>query len=148
MDGAIVARFGQLHPEIAASKKLRLPAGTEGVYIAELYLDRLYEHALRQAQYEPLPRFPAVERDLALLCAADLPVAEIESAIRNGGGNLLTQTALFDVYQGAQIAAGQKSVAYRLTFQSNEGTLTDEQLNPVLKKIFRKLEEKGCQLRG
>lgn len=139
-----VAVFGQVHPDTA--EKLGCDAA---MYVAQIMLDPLYAAAgERRVIYKPLPRFPAVERDLALLCAADLPVAEIESAIRNGGGNLLTQTALFDVYQGAQIAAGQKSVAYRLTFQSNEGTLTDEQLNPVLKKIFRKLEEKGCQLRG
>ena len=119
------------------------------LYVAQIWLRPLAQAALaRRVLYQPLPRFPAVERDLALVCDADLPAAEIEQAIRDGGGKLLTGVTLFDVYQGAQIMAGCKSVAYRLTFQSSEGTLNDAQLDPVLEKIFKKLREKGCQLRG
>lgn len=98
--------------------------------------------------YKPLPRFPAVERDLALLCDDDLPVAEIEKAIRAAGGRYLESVRLFDVYRGAQITAGKKSVAYSLMFRSPEGTLTDAEIEPALKKIFKSLHEKGCILRS
>ena len=85
---------------------------------------------------------------MALLCDADLPVAEIEAVIRKAGGKLLENVKLFDVYQGSQIEAGKKSVAFSLAFRSSEGTLTDEQIEPAFKKIFRDLNEKGCILRS
>ena len=99
-------------------------------------------------RYQPLPRFPAVERDLALLCAEELPAAEIEATIRAAGGKLLEKVTLFDVYQGAQIAAGSKSVAYSLAFRSAEGTLSDAEIEPAMNKIMRRLTEKGCTLRS
>jgi phenylalanyl-tRNA synthetase beta chain len=85
---------------------------------------------------------------LALLCDDDLPVAEIEKAIRSAGGRYLESVQLFDVYRGAQITAGKKSVAYSLMFRSPEGTLTDAEIEPALKKIFKSLHEKGCILRS
>jgi phenylalanyl-tRNA synthetase beta chain len=98
--------------------------------------------------YKPLPRFPAVERDLALVCDDELPVAEIERTIRSAGGKLLESVRLFDVYRGAQVGEGKKSVAYSLAFRSADGTLSDEQIAPVLEKIKAKLREKGCNLRA
>ena len=89
-----------------------------------------------------------MERDLALLCDETLPAAEIEATIRAAGGKLLTRVTLFDVYQGAQIAAGQKSVAYSLTFRSAEGTLSDAEIDPPMNRIMRRLTEKGCTLRS
>ena len=142
--GTPLAVLGQVHPDVAEKLGAEVP-----LYVAQIWVRPLVQAALaRRVLYQPLPRFPAVERDLALVCDAELPAAEIEQTIRAGGGKLLTGVTLFDVYQGAQIMAGCKSVAYRLTFQSSEGTLTDAQLDPVLEKIFKKLREKGCQLRG
>ncbi len=137
-----VAVFGEVHPDVAAKYDL-----DTRVYVAEIDLDKVFKTEKAPIIYKPLPRFPAVERDLALLCDADMPVAEIADTIRNAGGKLLEKVTLFDVYQGSQIEAGKKSVAFSLAFRSNEGTLTDEQIEPAFKRIFRDLNEKGCILR-
>ncbi len=141
--GEPVGTLGEVHPDTAAAYEIGVRA-----YVAELRLSALFAAAeTRVLRYRPLPRFPAVERDLALLCAEDLPAAEIEATIRAAGGKLLESVSLFDVYQGSQIAAGQKSVAYSLTFRSAEGTLSDAEIDPAMQKIMRRLTEKGCSLR-
>lgn len=116
--------------------------------MGEVRLAPLFAARKAAVIYKPLPRYPAVERDLALLCDEELPVAEIESVIREAGGKLLESIALFDVYQGPQIGAGKKSVAFSLMFRSPEGTLSDGDIEPALQKIFRNLKEKGCILRS
>ncbi len=138
-----VAVFGELHPDVAAAYDL----GTR-VYTAEIELNTLFDVEMKPVLYRALPRFPAVERDLALLCDADLPVAEIEEVIRKAGGKLLETVALFDVYQGNQIEKGKKSVAFNLLFRSSEETLSDTQIEPAMQKIIKKLHEKGCDLRS
>jgi phenylalanyl-tRNA synthetase beta chain len=143
INNVVLATFGEVHPQVA--EKYNIGAR---VYIAEVQLDQLFQIEKEPILYKALPRFPAVERDLALLCDADLPVAEIADTIRSAGGKLLENVTLFDVYQGSQIEQGKKSVAFSLSFRSAEGTLTDEQIEPALKKIFRKLDEKGCILRS
>ncbi len=143
VDDTVIGVFGELHPDTAEAVGI----GTKA-YVAQIELKALFATEAPLVLYKPLPRFPAVERDLALLCDAELPAAEIEDAIRVGGGKLLEDVKLFDVYQGAQIEAGKKSVAYSLWFRSNEGTLSDADIEPALKKIFKKLEEKGCALRS
>lgn len=143
VDGSKMAIFGEMHPQVAEKYNL----GTR-VYVAEVRLNRLFQAEAKPIFYKPLPRFPAVERDLALLCDADLPVAEIENAIRSAGGKLLETVKLFDVYQGSQIEAGKKSVAFNLMFRSSNETLADEQIAPVMNKIFKALAEKGCNLRS
>ncbi len=138
-----IAVFGELHPDTADAVGIDTKA-----YVAQIELSELFEAESPLVLYKPLPRFPAVERDLALLCDAELPAADIESAIRVGGGKLLEDVKLFDVYQGSQIESGKKSVAYSLWFRSSEGTLSDADIEPALRKIFKKLEEKGCTLRS
>lgn len=98
--------------------------------MGEVRLALLFAARKAAVIYKPLPRYPAVERDLALLCDEELPVAEIESVIREAGGKLLESIALFDVYQGPQIGAGKKSVAFSLMFRSPEGTLSDGDIEP------------------
>ena len=98
--------------------------------------------------YRPLPRYPAVERDLALVCDEALPVAEIKDTSCRSGGRHLESVELFDVYQGAQIEQGKKSVAFSLRFRGTDGTLSDGDIEPALQKIFRNLQEKGCILRS
>lgn len=144
VNDTIIGTFGEVHPDTAEAYDL-----DTRVYVAELQLQPLFE-AIEKVRvlYKPLPRFPAVERDLALLCDEELPVAEIQKTITKAGGKLLENVTLFDVYQGAQIAAGKKSVAFSLYFRSPEGTLSDTDIDPVLKKIFARLEEKGCTLRS
>lgn len=143
VNGEAIATLGELHPDVAAKYDM-----DTRVYVAEMRLRPLYAAADQRVLYKPLPRFPAVERDVALLCDASLPVAEIERTIRAAGGRYLESVELFDVYQGAQIADGQKSVAYSLMFRSADGTLTDAEIDPALTKIFKNLKEKGCILRS
>ncbi len=138
-----VAVFGELHPEVAADYDLSMR-----VYTAEIELNTLFAVQTKPVLYRPLPRFPAVERDLAMLCDADLPVAEIQAIIEKAGGRLLETVALFDVYQGNQIEKGKKSVAFNLLFRSAEETLSDTQIEPIMQKIIAKLHEKGCDLRS
>lgn len=144
VNGETIGFFGEVHPDTAAKFDME----DVRVYVAQIRLPELYAAEGGKVLYRALPRFPAVERDIALLCDTDLPVAEIEKAIRAGGGKILEKVALFDVYQGAQIEAGKKSVAYNLLFRSAEGTLTDEQIDGVLHKIFKNLKQKDCILRS
>ena len=138
----VIGVFGELHPDVAEKYGFGVR-----VYVAQLELTALFAAEKPLVRYQPLPRFPAVERDLALLCDEDLPVGEIAEIIRRAGGRLLESVTLFDVYKGAQIEAGKKSVAFSLTFRSSEETLTDEQISPALNKIFKNLKEKDCILR-
>lgn len=139
-----IGTFGEVHPDTADSFELNTRA-----YIGEIRLQPLFD-AIEKVRtlYKPLPKFPAVERDLALLCDEDLPVAEIEKAIRSAGKQLLETVTLFDVYQGSQIAEGKKSVAFSLYFRSPDKTLSDSDIDPVLNRIFIRLQEKGCTLRS
>jgi len=83
----------------------------------------------------------------ATLSGNEYAPGKIADIIRRAGGRLLESVTLFDVYKGAQIEAGKKSVAFSLTFRSSEGTLTDEQISPAMNKIFKNLKEKDCILR-
>ena len=98
---------------------------------------------------KPLPRFPAVTRDLALVMDETVPVGTVLASIRKAGGALLESAEVFDVYRGAQMLAGQKSVAFSLAFRSPERTLVDEDVNAVMKKILSTCErEYGAQIRA
>jgi len=134
--------LGEVHPDVAKQYDIQTR-----VYVAEIDLRLLFAVETPATIYQPLPRFPAVERDLALLCDEDVPVATIEDIIRKAGGRMLESVQLFDVYRGAQITAGKKSVAYSLKFRIADRTLSDEDIDPVMAKIFKKLGENGCVLR-
>lgn len=139
----IFAVMGEVHPDTAE----RFGINTR-VYVAQISVEALAGIKQPLVLYRPLPRFPAIERDLALVCDRNLAVAEIESTIKNFAGHNLESIALFDVYQGEQIEKGKKSVAYRLTFRSAQSTLKDEDVDAALNKIIIKLKDKGCILRS
>ncbi len=136
------AVFGEVHPAVAADYGIE-----QRVYVAEIKLDVLLQIEKRKTTYKPLPKFPAVERDFAMLCDADIPVGELEKAIISGGSRLLERVELFDVYQGSQIPEGKKSVAFSVWLRSAEGTLTDEQIDSTAARIIEKLEKLGAELR-
>lgn len=142
-DGSALAVFGELHPSVCEKYGI-----DSRVYIAEIKLDLLYAMPKAKTLFKALPKFPSVQRDFALLCDADLPVAVLEAAIRQGAGKLCEKVELFDVYTGEQIEAGKKSVAYRVTLRSPDSTLTDEDSAKVTKKIINRLENAGAVLRG
>lgn len=136
------AVLGELHPTVATAY------GIDGrVYVAEIKLDVLLGINKRKTVYKPLPKFPAVERDFALLCDASLPVGTLEKAITKGAGRLLERLELFDVYSGAQIPEGKKSVAYSVWLRSADATLTEEQIEAVCKAVIKNLEAAGAELR-
>lgn len=138
-----VGILGEVHPDITEKYGI----DTE-CYIAEINLDILYKNANVIKKYKALPKFPAVTRDIALIVDEDTFVQEIQSVIKNTGGNLVESINLFDVYKGKQIEDGKKSVAYAISYRSETKTLTDSEVNKVHDKIVRALEYKlGCKLR-
>ena len=135
--------LGQIHPHVA---------GNYGVdaelYAAELRFDALYESKGPQPLYQPLPKFPAVTRDIAVVCDAAVTVGELEDAIRKGAKGLLKDAALFDIYTGVGIAPGKKSVAFNLTLRSDDRSLTAEEADADVKSILTALEQEcGAVLR-
>ena len=135
--------LGQIHPHVA---------GNYGVdaelYAAELRFDALYESKGSQPLYQPLPKFPAVTRDIAVVCDASVTVGELEDAIRKGAKGLLKDVALFDIYTGTGIAPGKKSVAFNLTLRADDRSLTAEEADADVKSILTALEQEcGAVLR-
>ena len=128
-----IGYLGQLHPLIAERFDLE---GRE-VYVAELAFDTLVEHGLGQPQLEQLARFPGLDRDLALVLDRDAPHEDVEATIRDSGGALLERVALFDLYQGPQVAAGKRSLAYTLRFRAPDRTLTDAEADDAMSRIVR-----------
>ena len=98
-------------------------------------------------QYRGIPRFPASTRDLAMLCDIDTPVIEIEKAIRSACGKLCESANLFDVYTGAQVEAGKKSVAYNIVLRASDRTLKDDEIDNAIKKVLKALDKIGVTLR-
>lgn len=142
MGDKTVAVFGEVHPDTADKYDL---AGR--AYVAEIYLDMLENAAKPLVIYCPLPKFPAVSRDLALLCSSEVPVGDLLDIIKKAGGKLLETVSIFDIYEGSQIPEGQKSVAFNLTLRSPDATLTDEQIETVMNKVINKLSAAGAELR-
>ena len=135
--------LGQIHPHVA---------GNYGVdaelYAAELRFDALYESKGSQPLYQPLPKFPAVTRDIAVVCDKAVTVGELEDAILKGAKGLLKDVALFDIYTGVGIAPGKKSVAFNLTLRSDDRSLTAEEADADVKSILTALEQEcGAVLR-
>ncbi|MBE6969268.1 MAG: phenylalanine--tRNA ligase subunit beta [Ruminococcaceae bacterium] len=135
--------FGQVHPTVAAN------FGAEAeLYAAELQFDALFASRSGDPIYQPLPRFPSVTRDLAVLADAALSVGELSDCIRRNGGEFLREVKFFDVYAGKGIPEGKKSVAFSLILRSDEGTLTFEHADGTIKGILAGLEkELGAVMR-
>jgi phenylalanyl-tRNA synthetase beta chain len=128
--GAALGIIGEVHPQVC--ERFDLPA--QPAALLELNLDLLL--AQRQPRrYQRISRFPAVLEDLALVVDADLPAQTVEETIRAAGGELLQHVALFDLYQGEQIPAGKKSLAYALTFQAEDRSLTEDEVLQLYQHI-------------
>ena len=119
-----IGYIGEIHPQIASNYNIETK-----VYFGVLYIDKIVELANFEISYKPLPKFPTIQRDIAMLVKDEINVKEIEKIIKAKGGKLLESIKLFDVYKGEQIEKGYKSVAYSILFRSNEKTLTDEEIN-------------------
>ena len=117
-------------------------------YLAKLDVNALFGLADEVVEYRPMPKFPAATRDLSLVCNEELPIIEIEKAIRASAGSHLEDVKLFDVYQGAQIEAGKKSVSYSMVLRSAESTLTDAEADAAVKRVLKALEKMDVVLRA
>ena len=137
-----IAVLGEVHPDVLDRYDIGVRA-----YVAEIYVDKLYAVTPKKKIYKALPKFPAVTRDFALLCDKDIPVGDLQEAMKEAAGKLCENVELFDVYEGNQIPEGKKSVAFSVTLRSVEATLTDEQIDGTCKRIIKKLEAKGATLR-
>lgn len=142
IDDTVIGVIGEIHPKVAENYGIN-----ERILCFTLDVDSLFAHTQTDATYTPLPKFPAVTRDLALICDETIPVRILEKAITKGAGNLLETIQLFDVYQGEQIENGKKSVAFNIVLRSAENTLAEEQVNSTMKKVMKELEKVGASLR-
>ena len=143
VDNKCVGVLGQIHPEVAGNYGVE----TE-IYCAELSFELLYELRGSIPVYKPLPRFPAVTRDIAVVCDASIPVGDMAEHILNNGGKYLVGCVPFDVYMGHHIAEGKKSVAFSLSMRSDDQTLTDEHAEETVKKVLDALASRfGASMR-
>ncbi|MBE6860063.1 MAG: phenylalanine--tRNA ligase subunit beta [Ruminococcus sp.] len=141
-DGAALGIFGEVHPQVQENYGI----GTK-TYIGKFNIPEMMKCAVTEISYKPLPKFPASTRDLSVICDDNVPVAELEKAIKGAVGKILEKVTLFDVYKGQQIEEGKKSVSYSITMRSHEGTLTDEQADGAMKKVLKALSAIGAELR-
>ncbi len=132
----LVGVLGQIHPLVAQTYGIDVP-----VYAAELSFDTMFKVRGGTAIYAPLPRFPAVTRDIALLCDDAIPAAELEATIMASGGEFLRSCTVFDVYKGDKIPAGKKSIAFSLTLRADDMTLKDEHAEKAVSSILEELEK-------
>ncbi len=143
VNGESCGIFGEIHPKVAENYGV----GTR-IYAASIRVEVLYRNHQPLKDYRPLPRFPASMRDLALICEENMPAAELEKAIRSSVGPVLERLRLFDVYQGAQIPSGKKSIAYSLSLRAGDHTLTDEEADAAVKRALKALDKIGVSLRA
>jgi phenylalanyl-tRNA synthetase beta chain len=128
--------IGEIHPDVA--EEFEAP---ERTYIGIIDVMPLVDNAEVSVEYKPLPRFPSVERDIAILVDEKITAADIEKVIKMNGGKMLEEVRLFDVYRGKQIPEGMKSMAYSLTFRAEDRTLTVEEANEIMGKIINSLKD-------
>lgn len=140
----VIATVGEVHPAVLSAYGITKP-----VYIFELDATTVMKYMAKDLKYKALPKYPATSRDLAMLVDVDVNAADIEKAMTKAAGQNLTQITLFDVYTGKQVEEGKKSLAFSLTFQSNDKTLTDAEIDPAIEKIVAKLQKDfNANLRG
>ena len=140
--GNVIGYLGEIHPTVAANYAIK-----ERVYVAVLDMPYIVEYASFDRKYRGIAKFPAVTRDLSMVVPKEVLVGDIEKVFDEKGGQYLERYALFDIYEGAQIKRGYKSIAYTLTFRAQDKTLEDADIQNAMNKILKKLEELGIELR-
>lgn len=142
-DDVILGIMGELHPETLENYEIGVKA-----YIAKLCIPEMMSVSVTEKTYKPLPKFPATTRDLSVVCDDEIPVAALEKAIKKAVGGTLEKVTLFDVYRGAQILTGKKSVSFSISMRSHDGTLTDEQADAAMKRVLKAMADFGAELRA
>ena len=143
VDGVDVGYMGQIHPVVASNYGIDMDG-----YAVEVSLTKLYDLLLPEATYVPLPKYPAVTRDLALLCDESVTVGQAQEVIAKAGGKLLRDVQLFDIYRGTGVPEGKKSLAFSLILRADDRTLTDTDSEGVISKVLSAVQDKlGATLR-
>ena len=142
-EGAVVGYLGQIHPEVAENYRLG-----EDTYVAVLDMPAILPFATFDHKYQGLAKYPAVTRDLSMIMKKEVLAGQIEEILEQRGGKLLESYQLFDVYEGSQITAGYKSLAYSLTFRAQDHTLEEKEIASVMNKILNGLQGLGVELRA
>lgn len=141
-DGVIVGFLGEVHPEVLDNYDI----GTKA-YVAVLDMPEVTKFATFDRKYTGIAKYPAVTRDISMVVPREILVGEIEKMIAQRGGKILESYQLFDLYEGEQIKAGYKSVAYSIVFRALDRTLEESDITAAMKKILNGLESMGIELR-
>lgn len=141
VDGNVIGKIGELHPLVAENYGVK-----ERIYIATFDMETMMNNAKSDIKYKPLPKFPAISRDLSLVCDAEEASGDIIEIIA-GAAKHLEQINLFDLYQGPGVADGKKSLSYKLVFRRSDKTMEAEEADKSVEKILKALGEKGITLR-
>lgn len=139
----VIGYLGEVHPDVADTYGMG-----ERTYIAVLDLPEILPFASFDRKYEGIAKFPAVTRDISMVMPKTVLVGEVEKIIEKRGGKLLEKYNLFDIYEGAQIKEGFKSVAYTISFRAKDRTLEDKDIQPIMEKILEDLSGMGIELRS
>ena len=142
-NGRTAGFLGEVHPQVADNYGIG-----ERAYVAVLDMPVITKFATFDRKYEGIAKFPAVSRDISMVVKKEILAGQIEEVIEKNGGKLLESFRLFDLYEGEQIQAGFKSVAYSITFRAKDHTLEDKEVNGVMDQIIKGLEDLGIQLRA
>ncbi len=143
MDGALVAQFGEIDRAVASARKLR-----QNVFIAEIYLDRLYAQGLRSVRYQPLPRYPAVERDFSFVFDDGVTFEKVQAAVNGLGLAELRSFVPVEIFRGGNVPTGKYSMLLRARFQSAEHTLREDEVAQWSAHIVKALENLGGKQRA
>ena len=138
-----IGYLGQLHPEVGDNYKIKAD-----VYVAVMDMATVTMLSTFDRKYEGIAKFPGMTRDLSLVVDKSIFVGQIEAVIKKCGGKLLESYKLFDVYEGEQVAAGKKSVAYTMTFRAKDRTLEDSEVSAIIDKLLKELGKMGIEIRA
>lgn len=140
----VFATFGEIHPIVSENFDIQ-----KRVYVAEINMDKVAKYGRVNKKYTPIPKFPAVERDIAIVVDENIEVGQIEKIIKKKAKKMLETVELFDIFRNTEkLGENKKSVAYALKFRIAERTLTDEDINPLMKEILQELEKNvGAKIR-
>ncbi len=141
-NGDVVGYLGEIHPQVADNYAIK-----DRVYVAVIDMPKVVELATFDRKYEGIAKYPAVTRDISMVMPKSILVGEVEKVFDTKGGQYLENYELFDIYEGAQIKAGYKSVAYSITFRAKDKTLEEADITAAMNKILKALEDMGIELR-
>lgn len=141
-DNTVIGYIGEVHPEILDTYEIG-----EKAYVAVLDMPEVVARATFDIKYEGIAKYPAVSRDISMVMKKEILAGDVEAVIRKNGGNLLESYRLFDVYEGAQIKEGHKSMAYSISFRAKDRTLEEKDITEVMNKILNGLSKLDIELR-